>query len=151
MSCTCFLIGHHDAPGSLLPMLIETVERHVVDYGVTVFTVGHYGAFDRLAATAVKTAKQRRPEISLSLLLPYHPFDRPIEVPDGFDSTFYPPGMETVPRRAAILRANRYMIEHSDYLITYARSQSGNTGNLLALAVRWERKGMLHIENLFKP
>ena len=50
MGYTCFLIGHHDAPESLLPLLIDTVERHVVDYGVTVFTVGHYGAFDRLAA-----------------------------------------------------------------------------------------------------
>ena len=111
---SCFLMGHHDAPESVFPLLIETVERHITDYGVTVFTVGHYGAFDRMAASALKTAKQRHLDISLLLLLPYHPFDRPIEVPYGFDSTFYPPGMETVPRRAAILRANRYMIEHSD-------------------------------------
>jgi len=151
MSTTCFLIGHHDAPESLLPLIIETVERHVVDHGVTVFTVGHYDAFDRMAASAVKTAKQSHPEISLSLLLPYHPFDQPIEIPDGFDSTFYPPGMETVPRRAAILRANRYMIEHSDYLITYARNHSGNTGDLVDYAKRREKKGLLHIENLFKP
>lgn len=40
--------------------------------------------------------------------------------PDGFDGTYYPPDMEQVPRRVAIVRANRYMIDHVDYLIAYA-------------------------------
>ena len=40
--------------------------------------------------------------------------------PDGFDGTYYPPDMERVPRRVAIVRANRYMIDHVDYLIAYA-------------------------------
>ncbi len=55
-----------------------------------------------------------------------HPFDRPIPTPPGFDGTFYPPGMETVPKRAAIVRANRYMVDHSDYLIAYAWHPASN-------------------------
>ena len=31
-------------------------------------------------------------------------------MPEGFDGSFYPEGMEKVPRRVAIVRANRYMV-----------------------------------------
>ena len=73
-----------------------------------------------MAAKAVIAAKERHPDITLSMLIPYHPAERPIELPQGFDNTFYPPGMEKVPRRLAIVRANRYTVDHVDYLIAYA-------------------------------
>lgn len=40
---SCFFIGHHDAGKELLPLLAEVVERHITEYGVTDFFVGHYG------------------------------------------------------------------------------------------------------------
>ena len=43
---TCFFIGHRDTPESVRPLLDETVERHIAEYGVTDFVVGHYGRFD---------------------------------------------------------------------------------------------------------
>lgn len=109
---SCFFIGHRETPEEIYPVLCATVEEHIVRYGVTEFIVGHYGCFDGFAAKAVKTAKQAHPEVGLTLLLPYHPAERPIPVPDGFDSTYYPPGMENVPRKVAIVRANRYMVDH---------------------------------------
>ncbi len=103
---TCFFIGHREAPDSLFPILSAEVERHITEYGVTDFVMGRYGRFDSMAAHAVMVAKKRRPEVTLTLLLPYHSYDRPVPTPPGFDGTFYPPGMETVPKRAAIVRAN---------------------------------------------
>ena len=91
---TCFFIGHRETGERILPALAQEIERHVTEYGVTEFVVGHYGGFDRLAASAVREAKKRHPEITLTLLLPYHPHDQFIPVPEGFDGTFYPPGME---------------------------------------------------------
>lgn len=67
-------------------------------------------------------------------------------MPHGFDGTFYPPGMETVPKKFAILRANQYMLDHSDHLITYARHIASNTQTLLRYAKA--RKGRIKIENL---
>ncbi len=107
---TCFFIGHREAPDSLFPLLAAEVERHITEYGVTDFVVGRYGRFDGMAARSVMEAKKRHPEVTLTLLLPYHPHDRPVPTPPGFDGTFYPPGMEAVPKRAAIVRANRYMV-----------------------------------------
>lgn len=114
---SCFFIGHREASEEIFPELAEAVERHIVDYGVTEFIVGNYGGFDRMAARAVISAKALYPGITLLLLLSYHPAERPIETPPGFDGTFYPPGMESVPRRYAIVRANRYMIDHSRYQV----------------------------------
>ncbi len=145
---TCFFLGHRDAPETLMKALEESVFRHIIEYGVDHFTVGRYGSFDRMAYQTVCEMKKRY-DVSLSLLLPYHPFDCPVRVPEGFDHTFYPPGMETVPKRAAIIQANRYMIRHSDYLICYDRGQIGNTRILAEEARRKERGGLIKVENLF--
>lgn len=128
----CFFIGHRDAMQDIVPALERTVEA-LTTRGVTEFFVGGYGGFDCLAAGAVIRAKRSHPHITLELLLPYHPSERPIEPPNGFDGTFYPPGMERVPRRLAILKANRYMVDHSDCIIAYIR-HPGNARNLLEYA-----------------
>ena len=133
---SCFFIGHREASVEVLPALTEAVERHITEYGVTEFIVGNYGGFDRMAAKVVIAAKERYPEIILSMLIPYHPAERPIEPPQGFDNTFYPPGMEKVPRRLAIVRANRYMVDHVDYLIAYAWHPASNARDLVEYAQR---------------
>ena len=130
----CFFIGHREASEEILPVLTRAVERHITEFNVTEFFVGHYGSFDRMAAQCVIAAKKRFPEIRLSMLIPYHPAERPIEPPKGFDSTFYPPGMENVPRKFAIVRANRYMVDHIDYLIAYAWHPASNARELVEYA-----------------
>ena len=132
----------------MLPVLAQEVERHITEHGVTEFVVGHYGGFYRLAASAVREAKKRHPEITLTLLLPYHPHDQFIPVPEGFDGTFYPPGMETVPKRAAIVRANRYMLEHSSCLIAYVSHPSSGSREVLEAALRLQKHGLIHVTNL---
>lgn len=142
---TCFFIGHREAPDTLLDELSAVVERHITEYDVTEFVVGRYGRFDALAAKCVKAAKKRHPEVTLTLLLPYHPYDHPTPTPAGFDGTFYPPGMETVPKRAAIVRANRYMVEHSEYLIAYVKHSVSNARELVEYAQKWEKRGMIQV------
>lgn len=132
---SCFFIGHREASEDILPDLIEAVEHHIVVHGIQEFIAGNYGGFDRMAAKAAISAKAAHPEITLLLLLPYHPAERPIEAPLGFDGTFYPPGIESVPRRYAIVRADRYMIDHADHLIAYAWHPD-NARNMVEYAQR---------------
>ena len=142
---SCFFIGHREASEEIYPALYAAVEQHILKYGVTEFIVGHYGGFDHLAASAVKEAKRFYPEVRLTLLLPYHPAEQPIPTPDGFNGTFYPPGMESVPRKAAIIRANCYVVDHVDYLIAYAWHPASNARELVEYARRREKKGSLII------
>ena len=147
---SCFFIGHREASEEIYPVLYAAVEQHIVEYGVTEFIVGHYGGFDRLAASAVKEAKRFYPEVKLILLLPYHPAERSISTPDGFDGTFYPPGMESIPRKAAIIRANRYVVDYVDYLLAYVWHPASNARELVEYAKSREKKGSLII-TLIKP
>ena len=142
---SCFFIGHRETSSEILPALVEAVEKHIMEYGVTEFVVGNYGGFDRMAAKAVIAAKERHADITLSMLIPYHPAERPIEPPQGFDNTFYPPGMEKVPRKLAIVRSNRYMVDHVDYLIAYAWHPASNTQDLVEYAKKREYRNLITV------
>lgn len=146
----CFFIGHRDAPDSIGAVLEESINCHIRQYGVTEFVVGRYGHFDRMGGQAVIKAKRTYPEIRLMLLMAYYHPVLPLDLLSGFDGTLYPDGMERVPPRFAIIRANQYMIQHSQYLITYDAGQIGNTRALMKYAMGRERRGLLHIDNLAK-
>lgn len=146
---SCFFIGHRETSEGILPALMEAVEHHIADFGVSEFVVGNYGGFDGMAARAVIAAKENHRDITLLLLIPFHPAERPVELPPGFDGSFYPPGLETVPRRFAIVRANRYMVDHTDFLIAGVW-HPGNSRDLLAYAKKREEKGFLSVTILKK-
>lgn len=145
---SCFFIGHREADEWLLPRLKEIVERLITEEGVTHFYVGGYGGFDRIAANSVITVKQHHPEITLMLVLPYHPAEHPVETPPGFDGTYYPEGMEKVPKRYAIVRANKLMVDASDWLVCYVRHGASNSRKLLEYAHIREQKQQIRISNL---
>ena len=131
---TCFLIGHRDAPFMIREKLEKAIAAAITEYGVTEFAVGQDGAVARIAAGCLAEVKKTYPEIRLVLLLPYHPSERAVVLPAGFDGSFYPPRMEAVPRRLAIVRANEYMAKHCDLLIGYAVLQNSNPGRIMRKA-----------------
>ena len=146
---SCFFIGHREADERLLPMLTAAIERLITEEQVSFFYVGGYGGFDRIAATAVKRMKLQHPEIILMLVLPYHPAERPIETPYGFDGTYYPEGLEKVPRRYAIVRANEIMVKQSDWLISYVRHGASNSSRILEYA-RKQGTACININDLLE-
>lgn len=148
---SCFFIGHRDSPYTIYPKICDIIERLTADEHVYSYTVGHYGSFDNMVFQAIKNLKERNGLIHASLLIPYHPGEKPIEVPDGFDSTFYPPDMEKIPRRLAIVRANHYMVDNTDYLVAYAWHPGSNARELLSYARSREKRGLIHVIEIEKP
>ena len=145
---SCFFIGHHDADHTILPTLVEVVEQHISEYGVTDFFVGRYGSFDSMSARAVQIAKERHPEIRLTLVLPYHPAIRPIEKPKGFDNTYYPWEDKSIPKRLAIVKTNHRMVDTCNYLIAFAWHHLGSSGNIVDYARKREERGLIRVTNL---
>ena len=144
----CFFIGHRDADERLLPRLELVIDRLIWEENVRYFYVGGYGDFDRIAAAAVKRAKQKYPDITLMLVLPYHPAERAVPTPNGFDGTYYPEGLENTPRRYAIVRTNQIMVNTCDWLVCYVRHGVRNSSNLLEYARRREGKDLIQIINI---
>ena len=141
-------MGHREADERLLPRLELEIDRLIQEDNVRYFYVGGYGGFDRIAATAVKRAKQKHPDITLMLVLPYHPAERAVPAPDGIDGTYYPEGLENTPRRYAIVRTNQIMVNTCDWLVCYVRHGASNSRNLLEYARRREKRGLIQINNI---
>lgn len=148
MGASCFLMGNRDVGEEVIPALRDAMERHILQYGVDRFYVGHYGRFDRMAAQVIQQFKGYFGGVQAWMVLPYHPADHPISAPGCFDGTFYPWEDQRIPRRLAIVRTNRYMVETCDYLIAYAAYGFSNTGKLVAYAQKREEKGLIRVENL---
>ncbi|MBQ9262661.1 MAG: hypothetical protein IJ189_00450 [Clostridia bacterium] len=147
---SCFFIGHRETDASLLPKIKSAAERLIQQQQVSNFYVGMYGNFDSLAGEAIIQLKHEYPDVRLFLVIPYHPADRPIEAPPGYDGTFYPDDMESVSRRYAIVKANRKMIDTCDGLIAYVTHTVSNAYDLLAYALRREKRGLIHVIPLGK-
>lgn len=127
-SCTFF--GHHDAPQTLKPQLQNILTDLITHEGVDTFYVGHQGAFDAMAYAVLRSLSQSYPHIVISVVLAYFP-TRPLPYPPH--ATFLPDGIETVPRRFAILWRNKWMLNRADYVIVYA-VHPGNARNAADLA-----------------
>ena len=138
---SCFFIGHRDTPEHVYPALEQAVEQ-LITQGVTEFYVGNHGSFDRMAARAVIAAKQHHPQVRLTMLLAYHPGERLVTLPPGFDGSLYPLGMESVPRRFAIPRANRWMVEHCTHLVAYVTHPASNAGKVVEWGIFKDKKVM---------
>ena len=142
----CFLFGHSTTPYEAIKSIEAAAQRHYQEYGIRTFVVGNRGSFDCYAAAAIKNLKQQHKDISLLLLLAYHPEERPVYLSDGFDNSYYPP-LENVPRKYTIIRANQYMVNIADTIICYVK-HIGNTRNLLEYAQGRQKKDGIIIENV---
>ena len=142
----CFMFGHATTPYAAAAVIEAAAERHYLEYGIRTFIVGNRGSFDSYAATAIKSLKQRHSDISLLLLLAYHPGERSVDLTPEFDNSYYPP-LEGVPKQYAIVSANRYMVDTADSIICYVK-HIGNTRNLLEYAQRRQKKEGIIIENV---
>lgn len=102
------------------------------------FYLGGYGAFDSLAAAAVRRQKETYPHIEMILVLAY--LDRKIDT-SHYDSTTYPP-LEKVPRRYAIVKRNEWMVSESDVVISGVMHDWDGAAKTLAFAQK-KRKVIL--------
>ena len=145
---SCFFIGHREADDRLLPRLELEIERLITEENVRYFYVGGYGGFGRVSAVAVRRAKQKYPDITLMLVLPYHPAERAVPTPDGFDGTYRPEGLENTPRRYTIVRTNQIMVDTCEWLVCYVRHGASNSRKLLEYARQRENRGLIQIINI---
>lgn len=144
----CFFIGHRLITDNIIPSLIKTIEKHITEYGVSEFYVGHQGNFDSIVTRVLTQAKQQYPHIRNYLLLAYHPAIKSVEKPDGFESTLLLDGLESTPPRFTIPKRNQKILQEVEYLICYVTGVTNGSYNLLRTAKQLEKQGRLTITNL---
>lgn len=135
---TCTFFGHRDTPQTIKTAL-QSVLRDLIGQGVKQFYVGNQGNFDAIATGLLKEL-ELSDGIRFTIVLAYLPKEK-----DPFLEThsILPEGIETVPPRFAIEYRNKWMIDHSDIVVTYVRRSFGGATKFKALAVK---KGKTVIE-----
>ena len=134
MDAACGFCGHSDAPESLRVELKETIVDLIREKNVHLFYVGNHGGFDRMVLGVLQELQASFPVMRYYVVLAYHPqLSAPVS-PDA--PTIFPEDLETVPKRAAIPRRNKWLVEHSDYLVSYVVRSFGGAAQTLAYAER---------------
>ena len=121
----CTFFGHSQCP-DLRSELREAVMRLAGD-GVDMFYVGDNGRFDA-QVRSVHSELGLRYGVVLAYL--------PKGAGAGVDDTMFPEGLELVHPRYAIERRNLWMLERSDYVVTYVHHSWGGAAKFAALAER---------------
>lgn len=135
MICTFF--GHRDAPPEIKPLLREVLLDLIERQGVKQFYVGNQGNFDAMAVRLLKEFEKLY-SITYDVVLAYLP-----KKTDPFFEAYYtilPEGIETVPPRFAIEYRNKWMIEHSDIVVTYVTHSFGGAAKFKELAKKKSKK-----------
>lgn len=141
----CTFFGHRTAPDSIQPVLHDTLINLIEIKGVDTFYVGNQGGFDSMVKKELKELAEIYPHIKYSVVLAYMPGKRDEFDITDYSDTMYPDGLESVPRRFAIDKRNRMMIEWSDIVVTYVCYSNGGAAKFKEIA---EKKGK-QIINLF--
>ena len=142
MRKVCGFCGHSDTPQSIRNELKSKIETLIREKHVRVFYVGNHGSFDRMVLSVLQELHISFPDIQYYVVLAYIPHAKVSDLNNP--PTIFPEGLETVPRRAAIPRRNKWLVEQSDYMIAYVTRSFGGAAQTLAYA--YQRK--LEIVNL---
>ncbi len=128
---TCCFFGHRDTPPHIANQLAPLLLRLVEEMGVDRFLVGSEGAFDRMVTAVLAEYKKEHPTVRCYTVLAYMPQKQgePFSL-----ETIYPEGLESVPRRFAIDRRNKWMLKQSDITVGYVRNSIGNAPRYLEMA-----------------
>ncbi|MGN1113388.1 MAG: hypothetical protein ACI4RP_09300 [Acutalibacteraceae bacterium] len=133
---TVTFFGHRDTPSEIQPLLENVIKDLIENNGANKFYVGNQGGFDSMVKHTLRKLKQIYPHISYAVVLAYMP-----NKSDAFDSrddtdTIYPEGLENTPKRFAIDKRNRWMLNKADTVVTYVIHSFGGAAKLKELAVK---------------
>ena len=121
----CTFFGHSDCPD--LRVELKDAVMQLVEAGVDTFYVGNQGRFDAQVRRVLSKLGVR-----YAVVLAYLP-----KAADGdLGDTMFPEGLELVHPRFAIDRRNRWMLERSEYVVTYVRHGWGGAAKYATLAER---------------
>ena len=138
----CTFFGHRECYSldeQALMVAIEDLIRKCVD----TFYVGSQGQFDSAVYACLKQLRKIHPHIRVCVVLAYLPTEKN-EYNDLADTMY--PEIEGHPK-FAIERRNRWMLDHSDFLLCYINHTWGGACKFARLAKR-RGKTVINLGNL---
>lgn len=133
---TCTFFGHRDTPLEIKNLLRQVISESIEKQGVKRFYVGNQGNFDAMARSLLAEFEQTH-RIRYEIVLAYLPKKEDLHI--AADHTILPDGIENVPPRFAIEYRNKWMIDHSDIVVTYVTRSVGGAAKFKEMAQKKKR------------
>lgn len=130
----CTFFGHRECPATVKTMLRTVLEDLILRNGVDMFYVGNQGRFDAYARCVLQDLRKIYSHISYSVVLAYFP-SRKNGYTDDAD-TMFPEGLELIHPRYAIHWRNRWLLQHSDYVVSFITHEWGGAAQYVKAARR---------------
>ena len=137
----CTFFGHRECFGLDSRVLQKAIEE-LIAQGVDTFYVGNQGQFDSAVYSCLRQLRMEHPHIRVCVVLAYLPTEK--NEYDDMTDTMYPE-IEGHPK-FAIERRNRWMIDHSEFLLCYINHTWGGAYKFVKLAKR-RGKTVINIGN----
>lgn len=115
---TCTFFGHRQFEDRFIPKLRNVIEDLILNYKVKNFYVGNHGNFDIAVKKLLIDFKKVYPHITFYVVLAYLP-TKTDEFENDYSYTIMPEGFEKVPKKAAIIHRNNWMLNRSDFVVSY--------------------------------
>lgn len=133
--CCCF--GHRYIYTEISSKIEEEIVDLIENKNVSIFYTGGMGDFDRAFCSAVRKIKHKYTWIKLNLVKPY--FTKDLNVNKDFyqlnyDSIIIPEELMDVHYKSAIKWRNRWMVDNSNFLITYVYKNYGGAYEAVSYA-----------------
>lgn len=135
----CTFFGHRDCPDSIQCRLHAVLVDLIKNCSVDTFYVGNQGNFDRIVFAVLRELAQEYTNIKYTVVFAYLPSSASLNF---FDNTLLPEGIESIPARYAVSWRNNWMLNRSDYVVSYVTYSWGGAFKYARIA---ERKGKLVI------
>ena len=141
---TCTFFGHHECPDFIKVKLREVLIDLITNHNVDMFYVGNQGRFDAIVRGVLRELKKEYPQmrINYAVVLAYIPGKQ--NEYDDYTDTMLPEGIESVHPRYAISWRNNWMLQQSDYVVTYITHSWGGAAQYAAKAAR-QRKSVVNL------
>lgn len=140
----CCFAGHNETYSDEVKQKIKEIAKKLIEEkGVAEFWVGNYGGFDRCAASVIGEVKKTYPHIKLVLVLPYLTktvSDYKEEYYEKYDEIVVAYIPENTPARLKIIKANQYMVDNCDFMISNVGRSWGGAAKTMEYAKRKGRK-----------
>lgn len=115
----CTFFGHRDAPESIRYDLKQVLIDLIENKGVSWFYVGHNGKFDSMVLTELKLFSTVYKHIHYFVAVAGSP-DKKLNIDaDNEHLVYVDVNLNSTPKKFEIDRRNGWMINQSDYVVTY--------------------------------
>ena len=128
----CTFFGHRECPESVKPKLREVLVDLITNHDVRRFYVGNQGQFDTHVRNVLQELKTEFPQIDYAVVLAYMPGKK--DEHTDLSDTLLPEEIASTPPRYAIDRRNKWMLKHSDYVVSYITHSWGGAAKYVEMA-----------------